>query len=355
MGVRTDDIVVVDKDCGEFFSSMKIVLRQDDFKWEIVNVYGPVQMERKASFLEELNQKISRMEDPFIIGGDFNLIRFSWEKSTGNVNQFWMSAFNDFIRDNGIKEMDRKGCKYTWTNKQENPIMSVLDRVFTCTRWDHFYKKASCETLTRVGSDHCPNVVNTDDHRFQQKHGFHFEMPWLLQREFREQVVASWPHRGGRNIQDFWREIKSYTRRFCKGWGANANGQIKKKKRDLLEKLKNIDSEMEINGLNVLQWQQRFRWEGELEGIYQFEEIQWQRRGGVKWILEGDSNSRYFHGKANGRKKKCTIFALEDGERVIREPKEIREHVESYYKTLFGKEQAGSITLGGIFGMKEES
>jgi exonuclease III len=111
MGVRTDDIVVVHKDCGEFFSSMKIVLRQDDFKWEIVNVYGPVKMERKASFLEELNQKISRMEDPFIIGGDFNLIRFSWEKSTGNVNQFWMSAFNDFIRDNGIKEMDRKGCK----------------------------------------------------------------------------------------------------------------------------------------------------------------------------------------------------------------------------------------------------
>jgi hypothetical protein len=238
MGVRTDDIVVVHKDCGEFFSSMKIVLRQDDFKWEIVNVYGPVKMERKASFLEELNQKISRMEDPFIIGGDFNLIRFSWEKSTGNVNQFWMSAFNDFIRDNGIKEMDGKGCKYTWTNKQENPIMSVLDRVFTCTRWDHFYKKASCETLTRVGSDHCPNVVNTDDHRFQQKHGFHFEMPWLLQREFREQVVASWPHRGGRNIQDFWREIKSYTRRFCKGWGLMQMVKLKRRRGIFLRSLR---------------------------------------------------------------------------------------------------------------------
>jgi hypothetical protein len=77
--------------------------------------------------------------------------------------------------------------------------------------------------------------------------------------------------------------------------------------------------------------------------------MQWQRRGGVKWILEGDSNSRYFHGKANGRKKKCTIFALEDGERVIRDPKEIRDHVESYYKSLFRKEQVGSITLGDNF------
>jgi hypothetical protein len=69
----------------------------------------------------------------------------------------------------------------------------------------------------------------------------------------------------------------------------------------------------------------------------------------VKWILEGDSNRKYFHGKANGRKKKCTIFALEDGERTIRDPKEIREHVEFYYKSLFGKEQEGTITLGENF------
>jgi endonuclease/exonuclease/phosphatase family metal-dependent hydrolase len=101
------------------------------------------------------------MEDPFILGGDFNMIRFPWEKSSGNINHFWMNAFNEFIRDNGIKEMDRKGSKYTWSNKQTSPIMSVLDRVLTCTRWDRFYKKASCETLTRVGSDHCPIIVNT--------------------------------------------------------------------------------------------------------------------------------------------------------------------------------------------------
>jgi hypothetical protein len=86
-----------------------------------------------------------------------------------------------------------------------------------------------------------------------------------------------------------------------------------------------------------------------LEEIYKFEEIQWQRRRGVKWILQGDTNSRYFHSKANGRKKKCTIFAIEGGDGEIREPKEIRAHVENYYKNLFGKEQEGSISLGENF------
>jgi hypothetical protein len=126
--------------------------------------------------------------------------------------------------------------------------MSVLDRVLTCTRWDQFYKKAPCETLTRVGLDHCPIIINTDDHRFQQQHSFLFEMDWLSQAGFKDQVIASWPGRGGNKIQDFWKEIKSYTRRFCKGWGLMQIVKSKKEKKDLLNKLKNLDAEMEING-----------------------------------------------------------------------------------------------------------
>jgi exonuclease III len=67
-----------------------------------------------------------------------------------------MDKFNDFIRDNGVKELQRKGGRYTWTNKQNNQAMSVLDMILVCPRWDQFYMRASCESLTRVGSDHCP-------------------------------------------------------------------------------------------------------------------------------------------------------------------------------------------------------
>jgi uncharacterized OB-fold protein len=93
IGVWVNDITVLSKDKGEFFSSMKIASRKDGFKWEIVNVYGPVQMEKKSAFLSELNKKLD-MEEPFIIGGDFNMIRFAWEKSTNNINQTWMNNFN---------------------------------------------------------------------------------------------------------------------------------------------------------------------------------------------------------------------------------------------------------------------
>jgi hypothetical protein len=79
VGVRTDNCIVISKDSGDFFSSMEIISKQDDFKWEVVNVYWSVQVGRKTNFLEELSQKFSSMEDPFIMGGDFNLIRYAWE------------------------------------------------------------------------------------------------------------------------------------------------------------------------------------------------------------------------------------------------------------------------------------
>jgi endonuclease/exonuclease/phosphatase family metal-dependent hydrolase len=143
------------------------------------------------------------MSDPFIIGGDFNLIRFEWEKSSDNTHHVWMDAFNDFIRDNGVKELMRKGSKFTWTNRKTKPVMSTLDRVLVCPRWDRFYRRASCDTLTRVGSDHCPILVNSDDQRFKQQHCFRFDMAWMIQEGFKERVIDNWPEREGKPIQDY--------------------------------------------------------------------------------------------------------------------------------------------------------
>jgi hypothetical protein len=104
------------------------------------------------------------------------------------------------------------------------------------------------------------------------------------------------------NIQDFWRELKADTRKFCKGWGANINIQKKKEKRLLLDKLKVMDKREETRGLDTSQWQERYRVEKQLEDIYHYEELQWQRRGGgVKWKLKGDANSTYFHSMAGRR------------------------------------------------------
>lgn len=111
-GVKEGDIEVISHDEESFFSSIQ-ANRKDDVVWEVINVYGPVQNERKQNFLEELANKINNTQCSFIIGGDFNLIRYASEKSTLNIDQCRMDLFNTFISETGIKEVARKGSRFT--------------------------------------------------------------------------------------------------------------------------------------------------------------------------------------------------------------------------------------------------
>jgi hypothetical protein len=36
--------------------------------------------------------------------------------------------FNSFIEDTALRKIKRVGGRFTWTNKQRNPVMSNLDR-----------------------------------------------------------------------------------------------------------------------------------------------------------------------------------------------------------------------------------
>jgi hypothetical protein len=75
------------------------------------------------------------------------------------------------------------------------------------------------------------------------------------------------------------------------------------------------------------------------------EEIQWQRRGGEKWILAGDSNSSFFHKCANGRRRKMKITLLEVNGQEITDPQCLKAHITYYYKQLFGSAEVADMHL----------
>jgi exonuclease III len=68
-GVKLAGASVVGKDRGVFFSSMTVISKEDNFKWELINVYGPVQIERKSDFIQELNHKLTSISWPYMVGG----------------------------------------------------------------------------------------------------------------------------------------------------------------------------------------------------------------------------------------------------------------------------------------------
>jgi hypothetical protein len=95
-----------------------------------------------------------------MVGGDFNMIRYVHEKSSGTDYTIWMDMFNCFINNTAMIEVIRGGSKFTWTNKQESPARSNLHRVLISREWKQKYPKVRVVTLTRIGSDHNPLLLD---------------------------------------------------------------------------------------------------------------------------------------------------------------------------------------------------
>jgi hypothetical protein len=130
MGFNQSTLELEDSQILEFCVVMSLRDRRSNFRWVMVTIYGPVNHDLSNAFLEELGAICQQSVLPLIIGGDFNLIREISDKNSDNIDFNLIDQFNSFIGDHELRELKRSGQKFTWTNKQDNPILVNLDRVF---------------------------------------------------------------------------------------------------------------------------------------------------------------------------------------------------------------------------------
>lgn len=114
---------------GEFMLQMNLSDKELKTKWNLLVVYGAAQEENKIKFLAELSYFCASNVEPILIGGDFNTIRYSYEKNTDAGVHRHTPLFNSLIHFYELREINMSGGLYTWCNNQENPIMEKLDRI----------------------------------------------------------------------------------------------------------------------------------------------------------------------------------------------------------------------------------
>jgi hypothetical protein len=95
------------------------------------------------------------------------------------------------------------------------------------------------------------------------------------------------------------------------------SGAYKKEKKELLNKLDELDKKAENSLLNEMELNLKHVLNEWLAELLREEELKWYQRAKVKHLLEGDANTKYFHLLANGRHRKTRIFQLEDGDTII--------------------------------------
>ncbi|XP_073359743.1 uncharacterized protein [Aegilops tauschii subsp. strangulata] len=73
-----------------------------------------------------------------------------------------------------------------------------------------------------------------------------------------------------------------------------------------------------------------------LKELLREEELKWALRAKVRKVVQGDTNTQFFHLIANGKHRKKRIFQLEQDEGTILGQDNLKLYITEYYKQLFG-------------------
>jgi endonuclease/exonuclease/phosphatase family metal-dependent hydrolase len=144
---------------GEFHIKLHIRNKADNFTWSLVAVYGAAQEDSKAAFLRKLVNLAKDNPHPILVGGDFNLLRFSFEKSRGRFDNHWPFLFNAVIDSLDLREASMIGRQFTCANNLPEPTYEKLDRIMMDTNWESKFPMVSVRALKRIEglSNHAPS------------------------------------------------------------------------------------------------------------------------------------------------------------------------------------------------------
>jgi exonuclease III len=157
----------------------------------VTNVYAPTDHTLKQSFLDELQNIQPPPHTPWIILGDFNLMRYSTDKNQNNFRKNEADLFNDAINQLSLIELPLMDRAFTWSNNKQSPTLEKIDRAFINIEWAHTFPNSSISSLTRFVSDHVPIVASISTSAPRPAF-FKFENSWASYAACRQIIIDLW-------------------------------------------------------------------------------------------------------------------------------------------------------------------
>jgi hypothetical protein len=114
----------------------KLESESNGFSFWITNVYGPNEEGDRPSFFQELKELGNHIQGSWLMAGDFNSVCSPLERSTLNMTPN-EDIFNEMVWDFSLQEIPLLDRVFTWTNMQNPPILSKLDRVLINAEWNN--------------------------------------------------------------------------------------------------------------------------------------------------------------------------------------------------------------------------
>uniref|UniRef100_A0A7N0T5Z1 Endonuclease/exonuclease/phosphatase domain-containing protein n=1 Tax=Kalanchoe fedtschenkoi TaxID=63787 RepID=A0A7N0T5Z1_KALFE len=161
-------------------------MRSQEKKFTISVVYAACSKHGRRTLWDVLLNLNSRMKDPWLVGGDFNVIS-NWSERRGGrfVDDSSIAEFNSFIMQSGLINISSSTSAFSWTNNQQDcsEIYRKLDKILI-----HFVALVNAldinmSFLPRCFSDLMPMLISF--HKFSViPLSFEFQRVWCDHENF---------------------------------------------------------------------------------------------------------------------------------------------------------------------------
>nr|GEY09381.1 RNA-directed DNA polymerase, eukaryota [Tanacetum cinerariifolium] len=253
-----------------------------------------------------------------IVMGDFNEVRSIDERFGSMFNQSSSRLFNYFFMSSGLVDVKLEGYSFTWAHPSATK-MSKLDRFL-------------------VSEDYCPIQ-------------FCFYHSWFKWDRFDVMVEQAWNSFSNSDTNGLIRfkkklqDLKKIIRSWIKDKKFQKSGAINSIKEDLIDIDKNLDSGNVSDEILL----KRMELTRQFHDINQMKVRDYVQKSKIKWAIEGDENSKFFHGIINKKRSQLSIREVfVDGDWNT-DPKVVKDVFKGHFATRFKQPAHGRLKLNISF------
>ncbi|XP_027090440.2 uncharacterized protein [Coffea arabica] len=278
---------------------------------------------------------------PWLLMGDFNVIAQVEEKRGGlPVRPEEGGELLNFMSSAGVGDAGFTGSRFTWcNNRQERArIWKRLDRVLLNDLAVHSEHGFGVQHLGRDPSDHAPLLISAVTRLDNKPKPFRFLNVWTKNTGLLDVIAESWgqPMSGSplRVLSEKLRVVKQALRAWSKTEFGDIFVAVRQAEKAVMEAEEDYDHHP-----SDAKWVRLQEARARLRNNLTIEEGFWKQKARVKWAVEGDKNSKYFHDIVAEKRRKAIIHRIRkaNGEWVDSEGQIGCEAV-SFFQDLFTAE-----------------
>nr|XP_043629892.1 uncharacterized protein LOC122601193 [Erigeron canadensis] len=291
----------------------------------MVNIYAPQQEADKTILWENILQFMKLSIGNYLFCGDFNSARCKEDRMGLVYNKVNAHNFNKLLDEGHFIDLPLGRHKFTRANI-DGLKASRIDRVLVNHSFFNSVKDLTLEVLDDILSDHRPLLINQKSNN-----------SWLLSEDLDSIVNNSWNKTTGNNnrsaLGGFKDKLKTL-KNDIKDW--RKKNHAVRNRDDITKKIAQIDHQISSIGDDSELFIERRRLINELNMLDHRNNCDLKQKAKIKWSMEGDKNSKFFHAVINKKKRQSGfIRGVKDNGRWVCNPPDIKQCFRDHFSKKF--------------------